>query len=109
MRNMMAEGLQAPLNHRVIEKCLRFRNVLARYFPRDIFHQHGLRWCLEGAGKLGERLNSSDASDVLLRHHLYDCFALDDHTRSTLSAGDEPLEIVDIRELRSLLKQPLLS
>ncbi|MCX8971697.1 hypothetical protein NLN82_24630 [Citrobacter portucalensis] len=109
MRNMMAEGLQTPLNHRVIEKCSRFCNVLARYFPRDIFHQHGLRWCLEGAGKLVEKLNSSDASDALLRHHLYDCFALDDHTRSMLSAGDEPLDIVDIHELRSLLKQPLLS
>lgn len=109
MKNMMAEGLQAPLNHRVIEKYLRFRNVLARYFPRDIFHKHGLRWCLDGAEKLVEKLNSSDASDVLLRHHLYDCFALDDHLRSTLSAGDDPLDIVDIRELRSLMKQPLLS
>lgn len=109
MKRMMAEGLQAPLNHRVIDKCLRFRNVLARYFPWDIFHQHGLRWCLAGAGKLAEKFNSSDATDVLLRHHLYDSFALDDHTRSTLSAGDEPLAIGDIRELRSLLKQPLLS
>ena len=109
MKNMMAEGLEAPLNHRIIDKCLRFRDVLARYFPWDIFHQHGLHWGLAGAGKLAEKFNSSDASDVLLRHHLYDCFALDDHTRSTLSAGDAPLEIVDIHELRSLLKQPLLS
>ncbi|WLI76451.1 hypothetical protein Q5705_17990 [Kosakonia sp. H02] len=109
MNNRLAEGMQAPLNHRVIDKCLRFRNVLARYFPRDIFNQQGLCWVIDGAEKLAEKLNSSDASDALLRHQLYACFALDDRARAMLSAGDEPLDRVEIRELRTLMKQPLLS
>ena len=109
LNNKLAEGLRAPLNGSIIETCSALRKELMRGIPADIYDRNGLTWLIAGCEKLRAMLDSTASSATLQWPDVYDCFELDEPTRSQLLAEVKNRGALSVSELRTLLKHPLLS